>query len=166
MPSASCRTSGSESRSAGRIDLTRPLRLADKQTMKRAALLTQRLVVILAFGAAFVVMASIFVPGRTRAGDESDAARWPHRFNSTDPHEGLLALGTLENGRHRVQIYATESGPRYSIYDAGNGEELGVLMTAEKVAKLFPELPLPSMDFGTSGPLMYTEPSELDESAR
>ncbi len=107
--------------------------------MRRAALLTQRLLVILALGAAFIVMASIFVPGRTRAGAEPDTARGPHRSSSTDPHEGLLALGTLENGQYRVHIYATESGPRYSIYDAGTGEELGVLMTAEKVARLFPE---------------------------
>ena len=118
----------------------------------------KRSVAIAGLGVAFLVMASVFAPDRTRAGDAQSTPYGP----STDPHEGLAALGSLEDDGYRVHIYATDDGPRYSIYDISTGRELGVLLKAEQVEELFPDLPVPSMDFATSGPLMFAEPRSLE----
>ncbi len=136
------------------IRLTRRVETADKPPMKWTSALTRRSLAIGGLALGFLVMASVFVPERIRAGEGVGSSR-PH---STDPHKSLLALGTIEDDSYLVRIFATPDGPRYSVYDTIDGSELGVLLTEEQVAKWFPELPLPTMDFNALGQLMLTEP--------
>jgi hypothetical protein len=139
-------------------------------SMKPSALM-ERLIAGITLTIAFLVMASVFVPDQSQAGHdasqhqgtagpESDdsaaeaaappgAAAESATF-STDPHAGLRSLGSLESSRYLVEIYSTELGPRYSVYERTSGKELAVLMDPEKIARHFPDLPLPAMDF--SGP--------------
>ncbi len=139
------------------IRLTRRVETADKppmKWMKWTSALTRRSLAVGALALGFLVMASVFVPDRIRAGEGVGSGR----SGSTDPHKSLLALGTIEDDSYLVRIFATPDGPRYSVYDTIDGSELGVLLTEEQVAKWFPDLPLPTMDFDALGPLMLTEP--------
>jgi hypothetical protein len=134
---------------------------------------------------AFAVMSSIFSPDRTRAGGIID--QWPgippksveyapHHANeasssasspahdaqraaSVDPHEGLQSLGTIEDRGYFVHIYATESGPRYTIYEKATGIECGALLTEKQVHQAYPDLQLPTMEFNGESPLMLVDPS-------
>ena len=110
---------------------------------------------------AFLVMASVFAPDRTRAGHHGDKTDATPSATSSDPHSHLMSLGTLESGRYRVDIYATADGPRYTVHDAADGSELGVLLTAEQVAEWFTDLQLPSTDFSASPTLMFTDPADM-----
>jgi hypothetical protein len=158
---------------------------------------------------AFVVMASVFTPERSKAGGINPPAsisvpRADFDFNaqhgisipdaqhgqplhsatvssktaaivpavddviSTDPHEGLRSLGSIETIAYRVDFYSTAAGPRYSVYDRASQRELGVLLSAEQAHLMFPELQLPTADFKTPthgdqpGPLMLAEPAYGD----
>ncbi|MCI0365986.1 MAG: hypothetical protein L0219_19175 [Phycisphaerales bacterium] len=132
----------------------------------------------LALAVAFLLMASVFSPERSRAGNqdrstdasggESSGTRLPTENLSTNPHEGLPSLGSLESNGYIIRMYGTKDGPRYSIYDQATGEELAVLMTLEVAHKNFPEIGLPSMSFSASpagstsdfSPLMLAEPDD------
>ena len=118
----------------------------------------------LGLGSAFLIMASVFSPDRMMA-QTSPSSRGPAPVvESTDPHEGLQSLGSVESATHVVKIFATEGGPRYSVYTL-DGVELGALMSAEQVNRFFPELQLPASDFSVSesetaetvGPLMIMD---------
>jgi hypothetical protein len=125
---------------------------ADKAMMKQAPPMLERLVAAAAMGIAFIGMASIIIPDRSRGDDGllpplvPRAAPAPVHGSSDDPHDGLPMLGSIEHRRMTVRIYGTEIGPRYTVEDASGGE-LAVLFTAERIAELFPELPLPAMEF-------------------
>jgi hypothetical protein len=125
--------------------------------MKRLSPKLEQLVIAFGLGGAFLMMASIFAPDFTRAetgaGPGDEAAH-----SSGDAHAGLKSLGSIEDERYIVRIYGGADGPLYSVYDAIDGTELGVLLTAEKAAEWFPELPIPNMDFGTGSPVMMAEP--------
>src|SRR5262245_17441136 len=75
-----------------------------------------RLAAVACLAAAFLVMASVFSPQRSKAGD-LESVRDGADATSTDPHEGLRSLGSLESRAHIVQMYSTPDGARYSIYD-------------------------------------------------
>jgi hypothetical protein len=107
---------------------------------------------------AFLVMASIFVPEFSRADSDGSGRGTIEAEASTDPHFGFVAIGTIEDDQFRVEVYGGGDQPRYTVYDATDGRELGVLMTAEEVAAWFPDLPLPEMDFDTDGAMMLAEP--------
>ena len=125
--------------------------------MNRLSPVLERLIVGITLCAGFVLMASIFVPDRTQAElDPSQEVAAPPL--STNPHEGLQSLGTIEDDRYSIDIYVGDEGPLYSIYDAADGRELAVLLTAKQVAEWFPDLPIPDMDFGGEGPVMLAEP--------
>jgi hypothetical protein len=151
--------------------------------MKQLSPGIERLIAAAVLCAAFVVMASIFVPASSPASDERadssgsrspaaaghearDSASASHHHGSvnrhssgesTDPHADLISFGQIEDGCYIVQIYATESGPRYSVYDTIDGRELAVLMTAQQVARYFPDLPLEDLDFSTGSLLMRAD---------
>jgi len=118
----------------------------------------------LGLGSAFLIMASVFSPDRMMAQSTPSALRPSAGRGSTDPHAGLQSLGSVESATHAVKIFATEDGPRYSVYSI-DGVELGVLMSAEQVHRFFPELQLPETDFSvpddedadTTGPLMIMD---------
>jgi len=118
--------------------------------------IVEKLVAGLALAFAFIVMASIFTPapsvahGDRRGHDAADG--------STDPHEGLAMLGSLEGERLIIRIYGTDIGPRYSVYDARTDEELSVLITAERIAEWYPEVNLPAIQFDSAGHLMLADP--------
>jgi hypothetical protein len=121
----------------------------------------ERLIAAVTLLICFLVMASIFAPGPTQAGERDGHDQQhlqPEQGVSTDPHAGLLSLGMLEDSCYAVHIYATSHGPRYSIYDSTDGEELGVLLSAEQVERYFPELPLSRLDFSATTTLMLAEP--------
>lgn len=122
--------------------------------MHRPSPTMERLIAAIALGAMFLVLASIFRPHHTSAGVDSPAAP-----GSTDPHAGLISLGSIEESRYTVLIFAGQTGPRYSVYDRESGSELALLLTAREVAERFPDLPLPSLDFSSTvdGPLMTAE---------
>jgi len=126
-----------------------------------------RVLAALGLGSAFLIMASVFSPERMmgQSTPTSSASRRPAPgVESTDPHDGLSSLGTVESSSHIVKIFATDGGPRYSVYTAG-GVELGVLMSPEQVNRYFPELQLPQTDFSVPdgdlssvpGPLMIMD---------
>ncbi|MHC5005250.1 MAG: hypothetical protein ACYTJ0_19280 [Planctomycetota bacterium] len=125
----------------------------------------ERLIAGITLGIAFLVMASIIVPDPTEAHDGDHAATiGPDASHgegpdlpSTDPHEGLRSLGSLDCNGYRLDVYATQVGPRYTVCDP-SGDELGVLLTAEQVQAYYPELPLPELDFSASSTIMMAEP--------
>lgn len=131
--------------------------------------IARRIGIAAAFAAAFLVMASVFSPQRSKAGDlnpASDPSMATAQSTSTDPHEGLQSLGSIESRQHIVQMYSTPDGARYSIYDRATGRELGVLMTPQRLHEWFPELQFPTMDFSATegqGPLMLAEPDAIEQ---
>jgi hypothetical protein len=135
---------------------------------------------------AFAVMASVFSPDRTRAGGINDDP-WPgippksidysqqhsgqlspatstsinqDRSQTVDPHEGLQSLGTIEDRGYTVHIYATDGGPRYTIYEKATNSECGALLTEAQVHQAYPDLQLPSLDFEANPSLMMVEPAD------
>lgn len=120
--------------------------------------------------AAFLIMASVFVPLQSGADDgwrlsgermSTDESRTPR--HSTDPHEGLKSLGSFEHNKYHIRVFATDGGPRFSIYDAQSEAEIAALLSAKRVTELFPEIPLDGIDFSApdSAPvqIMLAEPS-------
>jgi hypothetical protein len=124
---------------------------------------------------AFLVMASIFAPAPSQAEDHGPTANTKHRddgstgqvrpvaheggdFPTTDPHEGLRALGEVEDGCYRVMIFSTSIGPRYTIYDADTNAELGALLSVAQVEQYFPDLPLRLLISDDAGALMLAQP--------
>ena len=145
-----------------RIELSPRLILVDNEPMPRLAPTVERLLVGLVLAIAFLFMASVFVPGSSRAqfvGEEGEAASGAY---SAVAHEGLLSLGELESPQYRVKVFATTSGPRYNVFDS-HGVELGTLLTSEEVAHWFGEdLPLPKLRADTPQQLMHAEPLQSD----
>jgi hypothetical protein len=70
----------------------------------------------------------------------------------------LSSLGTIEDRGYTICIFATEGGPRYTIYENATGNEMGALLSAEQVHRAFPDLHLPDMEFNGESPLMLAEP--------
>lgn len=120
--------------------------------------LVEKLVAGLALAFALIVMASIFTPSPSSAENGREPSHNQHDPHSTNPHEGLASLGSLEGKRYVIHAWATDRGPRYSIYDAVTDEELSVLITAERVAEWYPEVDLPAIDFDTPSQIMLAEP--------
>jgi hypothetical protein len=126
----------------------------------------ERLIAGITLGIAFLVMASIIVPDPSVAHDgaegeveevEGHPPETGFDMPSTDPHEGLRSLGTLESNGYTVEVYATQVGTRYTVCDS-DGFELGTLLTAEQVERYYPELPLPTLDFSATSTIMLAEP--------
>ena len=80
--------------------------------------------------------------------------------NSTDPHEGLAVLGSLESANYRTVIYSTEYGPRYSVFCADEAAPLAVLLDQATLAKRFPDLPAADLAMGDVTQLMYVDPDD------
>ena len=133
----------------GAIPLIEHARRTDRPSMSATSSrkVMERIVAGLALSIAFIVMASIFVPHATKADDQS-----------VDPHHGLTSLGSVENVRYIVDIYATQVGPRYTVTEKRSGERVAVLMDADRVQANFPDLPLPEMDMGPTQ-LMLADPA-------
>lgn len=119
----------------------------------------KRIALTLGLGAAFIVMASVFSPERTRASDNvrSPSSSRELRRNSNPPaddsadaHQGLRSLGEIESGKYAISIFATDQGPRYTITEIDGGEEIGTLLTPAQIEQLLPELDLKSLDFSAS----------------
>lgn len=67
--------------------------------------------------------------------------------SSTDPHEDLPLIGSLEQREYVVRIYSTPIGVRYSVFDHA-GTTLGVLLTAEEVERWFEDIDLTDLQAG------------------
>lgn len=130
--------------------------------MNSPASIIRRLVTTVAVGAVFIGLASIFVPDWTQADFErSDQAEsLDSAWESTDPHAGLRSLGIIENDTYRVEIWAGDQGPRFTVYRAGGSKPIATLLSAEQVAERFPSLPLPQIDFDMPGMLMMADPED------
>lgn len=133
---------------------------------------SKRIVTISAVGLALLVLAGMLAPGLTQAHEPSETSRAgsnrprearPSMSASTDPHEGLIALGVLQQRGFALSMYAAEQGPLYTIHDE-HGSELGTLLTAAQVQQRFPELSLRAIDFrapaNDGGPeqIMHADP--------
>jgi hypothetical protein len=116
----------------------------------------KRIALTLGLGVAFIVMASVFSPDRTRASDDTAAPReLRNRINrraddSVNAHQGLRSLGEIESGKYAISIYATDQGPRYTITEIDSGDEIGTLLTPAQIEQLLPELDLKSLDFSAT----------------
>ncbi len=136
--------------------------MVDNQPMPRLASTVQRLIVALVMVIAFLFMASVFVPGSSRAQFEGDEGEADSRTNSAAALQGLLSLGELESPQYRVKVFATTSGPRYNVFDS-DGVEVGTLLTSAEMARWFGEdLPLPKLRADTPQQLMHAEPLQGD----
>ena len=121
----------------------------------------ERLIATAGLVVLFAAMASVIVPDWTQAEvPEAVLPNWT--VESVDPHEGLRSLGTLEDDRFTVNVFASDEGPLYSIYSAETGEVIGILLTPEQVERQFPDLPLPQLDFSATGPVMLADTPDLD----
>lgn len=113
--------------------------MADTRTMKKFRPHPRNIAVAATLVVAFVVMASIFVPGRTQAVEENSAV--PSEAYSAESRENMALIGELEGEHYTVKFYATPYGPLYSVYGQ-DGAELADLLTAADLADRFPDLPL------------------------
>ena len=125
----------------------------------------ERLIAGICLTIAFVVMASVFNPGGSHAEDHHGATAAHSHLDaalppgSSDPHLGLPSLGAVEDDGYRIEIYATDSGPRYTIIDLKRGLEVGTLLSIEQATDWFPDLHLPDMNIDdASGPVMMADP--------
>ncbi len=116
----------------------------------------KRIAITLALGVAFIGMASIFTPERSRAGHDwlrqpldprPPQGEPPMAAISTNAHEGLHSLGVVEAGRYAITIYSTDAGPRYTIILRDSGEEIGTLLSPAQIELLMPEVDLNAIDF-------------------
>ncbi|MCZ6834135.1 MAG: hypothetical protein O7G85_00020 [Planctomycetota bacterium] len=123
-----------------------------------SAPLIEKLVAGLALSFALIVMASIISPSSSVAEHKSSTSDHHENAYSTDPHEGLASLGSLEGKRYVIEAYATEHGPRYSIYNISNHEVLSVLITSERVSNWYPEVNLSEIRFDSPTALMMVDP--------
>lgn len=147
-----------------------------QQLVLRLPFPARRIILMMILVTAFLVMASVFSPDRTRAGgieSSNDSGLTGPDFSvvgghdeapSTNPHEGLRSLGSMQSNNFTVHIYSTQLGARYSVYDHSGSRLLGTLLTVEQVNQMFPELQLPGMDFSASenSPLMLADPVDDD----
>ncbi len=124
--------------------------------MKRLSPGLERLIAAAALGVAFLFMASVFVPDFIQAQSRQRPAA-----GAGSAHAGLRSLGSIEDDRYLVHIFSGPDVPLYSVYDRADGTELGILMSAELAAERFPDLPIPSMDFGIGSRIMLTDPDAL-----
>ncbi len=130
--------------------------------MHRLAPTVERLLVGVVLVIAFLFMASVFVPGSSRAQFKGDEGEAGSRTYSATALEGLLSLGELESPQYRVKIFATTNGPRYNVFDS-DGVEVGTLLTSKQVARWFgKDLPLPKLRADTPQQLMHAEPLPRD----
>ena len=123
--------------------------MTDSDNMKGVPPIVRHVVIASILVGAFLIMASVFVPDRLQARAGEDSAT-----HSAQLTEGLPSLGELVDNRYTVKVYATPAGPRYSVYDH-DGTRVAALLSAEKVAKLYPDLPLP--DARADGPLQLMD---------
>jgi hypothetical protein len=66
------------------------------------------------------------------------------RLGRTTHTDGWRLLGQLEGREHRVLIFASPEGPRYSVYSL-SGELLQADLAADDVYRAFPDLELGSL---------------------
>lgn len=90
--------------------------------------------------AAFLVMASIFAPGRTEA--EQEPQEIPSIVYSDEVRQNMSLIGELEGINYTVELYATPYGPLYNVFDRASGRQLADLISADQVAARFPDLPI------------------------
>ncbi len=112
--------------------------LTDIGAMQRFRPSSRSIVTATVLFAAFMVMASIFAPGRLQAGAENrDSSAYSSEFI-----EDTTPLGQVEGNQYTVKFHASPDGPLYSVYDR-DGRQLAELLTAAEVTHRFPSLPLP-----------------------
>jgi hypothetical protein len=112
--------------------------LADSDIMKVSRGVIRSTLVGIALGVGFLFMASIFVPGQTRAGESASGVPDPL---SAESMAAMKPLGRIEGKLYTVEVYSTPSGSLFTIYDR-HGNELAPLLTAQQAAEEFPDLNL------------------------
>ncbi len=118
-----------------------------------------RLLAVAGLCAAFAVMASIFTPTSSEAGD---AGKEGEATVSADPHDGLKLIGMLEHRNHLIRIYGSDYGPRYSVYErrGDRWQTLGVLLSEDQMERHHPDLPLRAVEF--SGQQLMLAPTDRE----
>jgi len=130
--------------------------------MKRPSPTLERIIAGTTLAVLFLVMASVFAPDFSHAGSGGEPGPPVPGAGSVDPNAGFVSLGTIEDERYRIDVWGGGAEPLYSVYDRSDGREVGVLLRAEDVARWFPDLPLPGMEFGDGAQLMLAEPEPSD----
>ncbi len=116
--------------------------------------LARKLAVLSALVVAFLVMASIFVPDRSQAGEEEES---PASVYSAEFLDAVRPMGQLEGKRYTVKFYATPSGPLYSVYDKDERELIAELLTPARLAERFPDIALPDAHANVLMEMMGTD---------
>ncbi len=102
-----------------------------------------RALIAIGLAFAFLVMASIFVPGRLQADGQEDRAG-DQPFTTVRPAVGDSGplIGQLEGDRYILRIYGSSSRPLFTIYST-DGSVLASQIDADEAAFRFPDLKLP-----------------------
>lgn len=116
--------------------------MTDIESMKLdlAHLPLKKLAVAATLVVAFLFMASIFVPGRLQADEEPSSP--PPPALSSEVLDNLLPLGHIEGLHYTIDVYATPTGPLYTVHDS-SGFTVGELLTPGQIAQRFPDITLP-----------------------
>jgi hypothetical protein len=114
--------------------------LADIHAMKVSRRVVRSVLAGTGLAVAFVFMASIIVPGRSQAGSGAAPPTVPDPL-SAESIEAMQPLGRIEGNLYTVGIYATPSGPLFTVYDR-HGNELAGLLSRAQLAEQFPNLTL------------------------
>lgn len=101
---------------------------------------------------AFLLMASIFAPGRTQATRDSGYTEGIYS-SAVLEHS---ALGQIEGDHFIIKFYATPSGPLYSIYDP-TGAPIAEMLTAQDLDERYPEVGLTGTYAGVPLEIMGTD---------
>ncbi len=111
----------------------------------------ERVLLALTLGLIFVLTASVITPDWTQA-DPAPPAESVETVDRGGPSE-MPSLGSVESTRYRIEIEGGPVEPRYSVFDAESGVEMGVNMTAKELGYRFPDLDLRDADF-TGAPML------------
>lgn len=136
----------------------------DGPFMQRYRPILERVAAGVVLSLMFLLMASVFVPepslahtdNGVRRGGTAESVEPIAPRNAIDAvtvesaHASLTPLGVLEAGPYRIQIMATEDGPRYTVRRTADDAVLGLLLTPWQVEERFPTLPLPNLDFSAN----------------
>ena len=126
----------------------------------------RRLVAVIAVVFAFGVMGSMFVPQHSEAHDgipprsveyDDHQQRYPRGMEPPIEAEGDIAdaspidpldahlIGSFEGREYQIDVYATDDGPRYTVYAVGASQPLVLLASSESISETLPDLTLPEI---------------------
>ena len=92
--------------------------------------------------ALFIGASSLLQPRLSTARNDADLDRRPDHISEPAPRrspDGGRLIGQTRTATHRLYVYATPAGPRYTVTDA-DGDDLARGLRHAELAKRFPDL--------------------------